>query len=371
VEEAQHPILMTSTELPLELPIAVARRNADFHSIFPSLQEELLIEDFSCAILRDILIQGRLYLSENHLAFSARLLTWTFDVVIALNSIISIDKRFVAGFIPNAIEISTQEKKYFFASFLQRDYAYDVLRKAWNGPPSSLVESQLEASFLNSTLQRMKSFGDSLGRKRVDSSDHVQPIHHPLESDMNELTDTVFPPSSTPCPMASGHFGTQLIVDEVITISPDKIWSLLFSDEAIQEPTGWLQSYHTLRQRSDFKFSHWPFNDAPYPHVGSIRSFSYVVPVNGGVFYQGKTTPCFGSECILDMVVDGEKLKSFCVLTEAKTPQVPYGDTFLTKTHVCIFPFEQHWKMRVSVQADFKKPPWTRSKFTELIFSHY
>lgn len=75
---------------------AVRRRETEFRGLFPSLDaEEQLIEcmsliiygllhkcrlAFSCALNREILIHGRLYLSERHICFNANILGWVTNV---------------------------------------------------------------------------------------------------------------------------------------------------------------------------------------------------------------------------------------------------------------------------------------------------
>ena len=78
--------------------VASNKRNADFHELFPSIPEgDYLIEgrsaivfhrryadkflaDYGCALQREILIQGRIYISENHICFHANIFGWITDV---------------------------------------------------------------------------------------------------------------------------------------------------------------------------------------------------------------------------------------------------------------------------------------------------
>lgn len=61
--------------------VASSKRNADFHNLFTSVQEDdYLIEDYGCALVREILIQGRLYVSENHVCFYANIFGWVTNV---------------------------------------------------------------------------------------------------------------------------------------------------------------------------------------------------------------------------------------------------------------------------------------------------
>ena len=80
--------------------VASNKRNADFHELFRTIPEgDYLIEgvcvpfvavlvpsvhgflqDYGCALQREILVQGRIYISENHICFHANIFGWVTDV---------------------------------------------------------------------------------------------------------------------------------------------------------------------------------------------------------------------------------------------------------------------------------------------------
>ncbi|KAJ2448985.1 hypothetical protein EV183_005142 [Coemansia sp. RSA 2336] len=115
-----------------ELNAVYLRRNADFHALFRNIPiNELLIDDYGCALQRDILVQGRLYLTENFVCFYSNIFGWVTSLVIAFDEIVSIEKRMTALIIPNAIQVSTLHAKHFFGSFIYRDSAYNQLYDLW------------------------------------------------------------------------------------------------------------------------------------------------------------------------------------------------------------------------------------------------
>ncbi|KAG0360220.1 hypothetical protein BG005_011200 [Podila minutissima] len=124
------------TALPgsISFMFANEKRFSDFHALFRSVpDEEKLIEDYGCALQKEILVQGRLFISENHVCFNANIFGWVTNLVIAFSEITAIEKRLTAFVIPNAISIvtTTNTKGHFFASFLSRDAAHDLLMAAW------------------------------------------------------------------------------------------------------------------------------------------------------------------------------------------------------------------------------------------------
>ncbi|KAH3672758.1 hypothetical protein WICMUC_004164 [Wickerhamomyces mucosus] len=105
-------------------------RNNDFHNIFKSIpKSERLIDDFSCALSREILLQGRLYVSENNLCFNSNLLGWITNLIISFKQVESFEKTATAGLFPNGIAINLKEDgvRHSFASFVSRDTIYNFL----------------------------------------------------------------------------------------------------------------------------------------------------------------------------------------------------------------------------------------------------
>ncbi|RKP38930.1 GRAM domain-containing protein, partial [Dimargaris cristalligena] len=108
------------------------KRNADFHMLFKEIPiSELLNDDYGCALQRDILVQGRLYITDSFVCFHANIFGWVTHLVVQFSEIVSIEKRMTALIIPNAIQIATLHVKYFFGSFIYRDAAYSQLVDLW------------------------------------------------------------------------------------------------------------------------------------------------------------------------------------------------------------------------------------------------
>uniref|UniRef100_A0A8C5X4E3 GRAM domain containing 1B n=1 Tax=Malurus cyaneus samueli TaxID=2593467 RepID=A0A8C5X4E3_9PASS len=99
------------------------QRNEDFRKLFKQLPDtERLIVDYSCALQRDILLQGRLYLSR------------TGSLTVRLKDICSMTKEKTARLIPNAIQVCTDTEKHFFTSFGARDRTYMMMFRLWQNP---------------------------------------------------------------------------------------------------------------------------------------------------------------------------------------------------------------------------------------------
>lgn len=108
------------------------KRNHAFHQQFRSVPEnDWLIEDYSCALQREILAAGRMYVSEGHICFTSNILGWVTNLVISFDEVVSFEKEMTAMVIPNAIAIQTLHGRHTIRSLLSRDATYDLLVSIW------------------------------------------------------------------------------------------------------------------------------------------------------------------------------------------------------------------------------------------------
>ncbi|KAF9934891.1 hypothetical protein FBU30_010158 [Linnemannia zychae] len=160
------------------------KRFSDFHSLFRSVpDDEKLIEDYGCALQKEILVQGRLYISEDHVCFHANIFGWVTTLVIAFSEITAIEKRFTAFVIPNAISIvtTTNTKGHTFASFLSRDAAHDLLMAAWRKSFPCAANATVASNSYNNGSQRQSRSG--LSNDEDDDADAMSFISNRGNSD--------------------------------------------------------------------------------------------------------------------------------------------------------------------------------------------
>lgn len=111
---------------------ASKKRNKDFHRLFRSVTlDDYLLDDFSCALSREILIHGRLYVSERHVCFNSNILGWVTNLIIGFDEIVTMEKKNTAGLFPNGIIIQTLHARNSFASFVSRDTTLEFLTAVW------------------------------------------------------------------------------------------------------------------------------------------------------------------------------------------------------------------------------------------------
>ncbi|XP_017777204.1 PREDICTED: GRAM domain-containing protein 1B-like, partial [Nicrophorus vespilloides] len=107
-------------------------RSEDFKQTFKDApDDERLVVDYSCALQKEILVQGRLYVSQNYLRFYANIFGWETSVSVKWKDVTAITKEKTALVIPNAVLIATRNDKFFFTSFVARDKTYLMLFRVW------------------------------------------------------------------------------------------------------------------------------------------------------------------------------------------------------------------------------------------------
>ncbi|KFD65235.1 hypothetical protein M514_06541 [Trichuris suis] len=107
-------------------------RCSEFKRIFKLPEREKLVIDYSCAYQKEILLHGRLYLSQNWLCFYSNIFRWETMVTLRYKDIVNITKERTAKIIPNAIYVVTANNdKLFFTSLSTRDKTYMMLFRLW------------------------------------------------------------------------------------------------------------------------------------------------------------------------------------------------------------------------------------------------
>ncbi|XP_075706096.1 GRAM domain-containing protein 2A-like isoform X2 [Rhinoderma darwinii] len=106
------------------------KHNLTFHKIFRDVPEDEELKDsFTCALQREVLYQGRLYISQSHLGFFCSMLRKEIKVLIPVSSVIIVKKANTALLVPNALSVRTIDgDKYLFGSLRNREMCYHAVR---------------------------------------------------------------------------------------------------------------------------------------------------------------------------------------------------------------------------------------------------
>ncbi|KAF1847529.1 GRAM domain-containing protein [Cucurbitaria berberidis CBS 394.84] len=360
--------------------VASSKRNRDFHNLFKSVPEDdYLIEDYSAALQKEILLHGRLYVSEGHLCFSSNILGWVTNLVISFDEVVSVEKKSTAMLFPNAIVISTLHARNVFASFLTRDATYDLIIGIWKISHPNLKSSLNGVTLDGSATGDKTEKADSIGSEEISDQDSDDEVYDEdaeeddgmgsfteagegsvagsemgsLPGDIRKLSGAVaqavgagsetveaakaatsgattgqdFPGSTshapTECGDADQHYD-KLLIDTTIPAPLGKVYSLMFGPASGVFMRKWLvedQKSSDLQMEDDKK------------GLGEDRksfSYSYIKPLSAPV--GPRQTKCNISMALEQF--DLEKVVS--VQCSTGTPDVPSGNIFLTKTRYCL-----------------------------------
>ncbi|KAH0625029.1 hypothetical protein JD844_033047 [Phrynosoma platyrhinos] len=358
------------------------------------------IQDYACALQKDILLQGRLYLSENWLCFYSNIFRWETTISIALKDITFMTKEKTARLIPNAIQIATEGEKFFFTSFSARDRSYlhifrlwqnallEKIRKAHTSCSKRLTKQefwqlvqQSYGSELGLNTQEMEnicssseengqlrsSLCDESGEKETPKADGViqEPIaqileietHSLKENPLQEGTDqehshydkperrnSVLPSERKTADVAQPKCSVQPL--ELIENFPQEKSSASESDGEVEETISENDLHGKLFINRVF-------------HIGADRLFEMLF--TSSLFMQRylsarNITVRKQNQVLLKR---SHKDQSYRIDAEVTTHDVPYHDYFYTVYSYCIAPLSgQKCRLRISSDVKYKKQPW-------------
>ncbi|KAE8291777.1 GRAM domain-containing protein 2B GRAM domain-containing protein 3 [Larimichthys crocea] len=131
----------------------LSKSNCQYHKIFKEIsKEEQLRQSYTCALQKDILYQGRMFVSDHWICFHSKVFGKDTKIAIPVISVTHIKKTKTAILVPNALVIATANDRYVFVSFMSRDNTYKILMSVCihleeKSPCSSPIPSSLESSF--------------------------------------------------------------------------------------------------------------------------------------------------------------------------------------------------------------------------------
>jgi len=193
--------------------VAPKQRNRNFHQQFRSVPEDdFLIEDYSCALQKEILVAGRIYISEGHICFSSNILGWVTTLVISFEEVVSIERESTAMVFPNAIAIQTLHARHTFRSLLYREQTYDLLIGIWRvSHPASFQKS----------INGKQLAAEEATREATAPAEHgadVQPSDDSSSNDSDsDGTDDSAPSLAESSP---SHAGSELVEGKTVSRKP-------------------------------------------------------------------------------------------------------------------------------------------------------
>lgn len=338
------------------------KRNTDYHQLFRSLDlTDRLLDDFACALSREILLQGRIYISETYICFNSSLLGWITNLIIEMDDIVRFEKRATAGIFPNGIMIETKDTKHVFASFISRDSTFDFMKTVWEKTTGrKMTEADPNAEGDNDDSDddsKVRSFIMSL-----DGDDEAEKPNPVIEGDgliSDEDSDSKPQPSTNNIEIVKFkadsvyknngpeiHKPTEIddaineneieLCNEVIEAPMGMVFEILFGDNS--QP--WFEKFlndHDSDELTGF---------GKFPSQDKNQSRNYTYKKSLGYSIGPKSTICQVEEVIEHLNFE----KSILVTTVTKTPDVPLGNSFSVKN---IYRFSWGKKNTTNLQISF------------------
>lgn len=390
--------------------VASKKRNRDFHVLFKSVpDDDYLIEDYSCALQREILAHGRLYVSEGHLCFSSNILGWVTTLVMSFDEIVSVEKRSTALLFKNGLMISTLHAKHIFASFTSRDSTYDLIVKIWKlGHPelqSSLNGVRLDEtggdktekvdaqSIVGNDQSASASADEDVDEDESDDGDDVYDEDED-DDDVPESSQIADPPllesaleksvsrkpsgavtanlpndkpkdapagapsqdfpgpathAATDCGDADAHY-KKIVGDDVIPAPLGKVYDLMFGPTAVT----WMAKWLTVDQKCTDLQSE---DKKGLTLDNRTRNYTYIKPLSGSI--GPKQTKCIVSENLENLDLE----KSVNVLVSTQNPDVPSGNVFSVKTKYCLSWAENNaTRVQINCIVEWTGKSWLKGK---------
>ncbi|XP_051216114.1 protein VASCULAR ASSOCIATED DEATH 1, chloroplastic isoform X1 [Lolium perenne] len=323
----------------------LASRSEEYRLMFRLPSDEVLVQDFNCALQENILLQGHMYLFLHHICFYSNIFGYETKKTIALQEVTDVRKAKTAAIFPNAIEIVAGAKRHFFGSFLARDDAYRVIVDGWEQHVSDarLLSERQDAKSASSSDENGYVLLDE-GKESKQDED-LSPLNRSSsptavtsgntdcgDSDINtskrflevpedgteEIAASLNPFSLEPFDDNAPNVPESytLIAESKFQVPVEVLFDLLFSDGAL----GFLDDLHKKCGDKEFSCSKWRLDE----QGGIVRDVSFLHPIK---IYLGAK---FGS-CQEVQKLRLYKNSHVVIQTSQEIGDAPYGDHFIVE----------------------------------------
>ncbi|EEB06286.1 GRAM domain-containing protein [Schizosaccharomyces japonicus yFS275] len=358
---------------------ANSKRNREFHQLFKSVpDDDYLIEDYGCALQRDIFLHGRMYLSEKHICFNSSIFGWVTNIVIPFSEVVSVEKKYTAVVFPNAIQITTLHARYLFASFLSRDTTYQLIVTIWKHTHPFLSIFANGHGIMDAGNKKDKTGGDLSASEHLSSTNESDDedkdgayesdgstetsANSDIDDDLTAegVADAGTSPDTSgdgPAKMQAAfrtleHAPTEwpgtpydhvLCNGEVINKPLGTTFSMLFGDNS-----SWFADFLQSQKMSQIQIDLWEEKDHLF-----TRKLHYMKPV---------APPYRQTMCYLTDTIDHLDANSYIQISSTtSTPQVPSGKSFLVKTqYVLTWGENNTTKLSISYYIQWEKSSWLK-----------
>lgn len=371
-------------------------RSEDFKRQFKDIPaDERLICDYSCALQKEILVHGRMFVTQSWICFYANIFRWETVVTISMKEVIAITKEKTARVIPNALQVCTDREKYFFTSFTARDKTFMMLFRLWQNalleqplvpqelwhwvhscygddlgltssdddyvPPPSFSEGKDSQSKDASLLSKGDSSELIPSDLRNDGDEDGDSTHADISlnsntnipaglqrEDLTDLSDTTEDDVSEGEVVCTEHdHFTKLAHNEVYQLPLEKLFELMFTDCEF-----FRNFVEKARKYSDVTVTPW--TDDPDENIGRVREVRYTIPLNAP--FGPKTSNTIEKHMCYKQSQTGIM---YLIDAECTPLGIPYADAFYVMNRYCLTRVsKESCRLRVTSEVKYRKSVW-------------
>ncbi|XP_055084732.1 GRAM domain-containing protein 2B-like isoform X2 [Periophthalmus magnuspinnatus] len=166
---------------------SIPKHNKSFHKLFPEIPDkESMTHAFTCALQKDGLYQGKLFVSENNVCFYSSVLLKETKVIIPVSSVRQVKKHQSAM---SLLIQSADGEKYLFVSLMNRGMCYKLLQSVC----SHILPESNSSSPRVSSGENEVDFDVSSNSSREDSFDNHLSSKNNINNDFAEFSSEVQP----------------------------------------------------------------------------------------------------------------------------------------------------------------------------------
>ncbi|CAI9770357.1 unnamed protein product [Fraxinus pennsylvanica] len=324
-------------------------KSEEYRQLFRLPPDEVLVQDFNCALQENFLLQGHIYLFDHYICFYSNLFGFETKKIIPFHEITFVRRAKVAAIFPTAIEITAGGQKYFFTSLLSRDEAFKLINDGWlqhsNG--SKEITDQQELKSENSSQENgsaiveksesSRQYVDKLDNverdkdvpvtedSRLSVNDEPEPVSTSSGLQTNEVEDVEVARSVEFSPSGKSSVWEEdsdapgvpecytMVAESKFPIEVEEFFHLFVSDDGVS----FQESFHGKCGDKDFKCTSWRAHEI----YGHTRDASFQHPIK----------QYFGARFGSCHEVQKYRVYKKCHLvaeTSQEISDVPYGDYF-------------------------------------------
>ncbi|KAG1654886.1 hypothetical protein FOA52_006530 [Chlamydomonas sp. UWO 241] len=398
-EAPTQPAVQASTQIALNLNLPwilrVQSRNQDLCKWFSIPLTERLLDDFTCALRKRALLQGRLFVFENYVCFYANVFGYIEKRVLHIPDVVAIRLRTHFRF-PNSIEIECMGgQRDFFTSFLARESAYRLIVGLWTRKSPSLrayagmsggdddgaygdngrPHTHHSAS-LSDILTEQQQWQDPMSGQCEEADEIDQALPAGRAAGGNGGGGTIMEGADEeneeggedgehsvwsviePCDMPARHKDAKMLVSGSVPGSLHDVYTVLLANDShfLEDGMEWLGNKRIHLQA-------WQHTG----ELGHIRDMQFTSPIKGAFANWGvPETRCFVSQRFCQYQ-DGSLLFE----SSQTNMDIPYGDCFTVDTRWEMRPVVDAMPGEPAVQVDvYLRVPFSRMCLFKKIIEH-